>query len=582
MNHLPSAGLVTVVGLAVVPPLAVVVWGLLMAFALLLEHRTAADAGMAPGRPRGRAGRRARSLIATLLTSLLYAVAGAVLIAKGTGGARMFSFALMVSSMVFVLLKSYRRPGEFLIGIFPQAAVVLVIGAGLIRAATSDGSYLTALTPVATVALLFVLFSVARGHLAAASSALIQATTRAQERERAANAANQAKSEFLATMSHEIRTPLNGVLGMAQVMTADALGDVQRERLTIIRRSGETLLAILDDILDLSKIEAGKFELEEVEFELEPLARGAIATFSSLANQKGVAFEFNVEEAARGAYRGDATRIRQILYNLISNAVKFTHAGRIGVCIAADQHGLRLRVTDTGIGIASEHLPRLFDKFVQVDSSTTRQFGGSGLGLSICQELTQLMGGAIEASSVEGRGSTFEVTLPLKPLQPSTAAQVETAAPRPQDAEPSATSEIRVLAAEDNAVNQVVLKTLLQQAGVEPVIVENGVEALAAWEREDWDVILMDIQMPQMDGLTATRAIRAREAETGRRRTPIIAVTANTMAHQISDYDVAGMDVVVPKPVEAVRLFGALEAVLAAAEAAAAADPTSRSEAAAR
>ena len=578
LNHLPSAGLVAVVGLAVLPPLTVVVWTLLMTVAVAIE--TAVARGRIGGLLPAGLLKRISPLAATVLTSLLYAAAGAALIVKGGGGARMFSFALMVSSMLFVLLKFYRRPVAFLAGIAPQGLVLLLIGVGLVRAAASGGNYLAALTPLATFALMFGLFWVARAHMATAATALIRATEHAQERERAASAANTAKSEFLATMSHEIRTPLNGVLGMAQAMTAEELGDTQRERLTIIRRSGETLLAIIDDILDLSKIEAGRFELEEGAFELEPLVRGAIATFAPIAQQKGVDFDLHVEAGVRGVYRGDATRIRQLLYNLISNAVKFTPAGRIDVRIGQDERGLRLMVADTGVGIAPEHLPRLFDKFVQVDSSATRQFGGSGLGLTICQQLTQLMGGAIEVSSVKGEGSTFEVILPLQPL---TSQETDPAEPS-QEAGSAEGLPLRVLAAEDNSVNQMVLKTLLQLAGIEPVITENGVEVLAAWQQQEWHVILMDIQMPQMDGLTATRAIRAREAETGRRRTPIIAVTANVMAHQVSAYEAAGMDQVVPKPLEAVRLFAALDSVGHGAEQPeqTGGDATSRSEAAGR
>ena len=563
LNHFPITALAVVVGLAVAPPVVVVGWAVLMTFALTLEHKIEKGPATRYSPLPAAVVRHIPGLAATVLTSLLYALAAIILIAKGEGGARMFAFALVISSMTFVMLKYYHRPRAFVVGSLPQIAVLSLIGYGLFRTATRDGSYLTALTPVATVALLGLLFWTGRSQLAAARSALVQATARAHERASAAAAANQAKTEFLATMSHEIRTPLNGVLGMAQAMTAGDLAEVQRERLTVIRRSGETLLAILDDILDLSKIEAGKLELEEIEFDLETLARGAIATFAPLANGKGVAFKFSVQDDARGVYRGDATRIRQLFYNLISNAVKFTDKGEIDVSIAHGEAGLRLRVTDTGIGIAAEHLSRLFDKFVQADASTTRRFGGSGLGLSICHELAQLMGGTITASSVDGQGSAFEVLLPLHPLaRPAEGATDALAA----DADSQMAPRIKVLAAEDNLVNRMVLKTLLLQAGIEPVIVENGVEAVAAWEREDWHVILMDIQMPEMDGPSATRIIRAREAETGRRWTPIVAVTANAMAHQVADYEIAGMDGVVSKPVDAGRLFEALQTALDSVE----------------
>jgi PAS domain S-box-containing protein len=240
-----------------------------------------------------------------------------------------------------------------------------------------------------------------------AEKALVQAKEDAE-------AANRAKSTFLATMSHEISTPLNGVLGMAQAMAADGLTETQRERLDVIRQSGETLLAILNDVLDLSKIEAGKLDLdEEGEFDISELARGAHGAFTAIANKKGLSFALEVEPDARGVYRGDSTRVRQILYNLVSNGLKFTEAGEVTVTVSRAGSMLRLSVADTGIGIPPDRLASLFQKFEQADASTTRRYGGTGLGLAICRELAQLMGGAISARSDPGRGATFVVTLPL-------------------------------------------------------------------------------------------------------------------------------------------------------------------------
>jgi PAS domain S-box-containing protein len=388
-----------------------------------------------------------------------------------------------------------------------------------------------------------------------AEKALVQAKEDAE-------AANRAKSTFLATMSHEIRTPLNGVLGMAQAMEADGLPDVQRGRLDVIRQSGETLLAILNDVLDLSKIEAGKLELDgDGEFDISELARGAHGAFTAIANKKGLSFSLSVEPGAKGVYRGDSTRVRQILYNLVSNGLKFTHAGEVAVTVARVGDMLRLSVSDTGIGIPSERLASLFQKFEQADASTTRRYGGTGLGLAICRELAQLMGGSIAAESIPDGGTTFVVNLPLprigEPLEP--AAKL---AARPEGGPATEELPLRVLAAEDNAVNQLVLRTLLNQAGVEPLIVETGRQAVDAWQRESWDVILMDVQMPEMDGPTASREIRAREAAEGRARTPIIALTANAMAHQVAEYRAAGMDGFVAKPIEVTRLFAALQQAL--------------------
>lgn len=379
--------------------------------------------------------------------------------------------------------------------------------------------------------------------------------------------ANQAKSAFLATISHEIRTPLNGVLGMAQAIAADDLSPVQRERLAVLRESGETLLALLNDVLDLSKIEAGKLELELAEFDIAQLARGAHASFTALAERKGLDFSLTVEAAAQGSYLGDSTRVRQILYNLVSNAVKFTEAGAVRVSVEAGPIGLRLSVSDSGIGIAPDRIGRLFQKFEQADASTTRRYGGTGLGLAICRDLVELMGGRIAVTSREGRGATFTVDLPL----PRTG---DAAPPVEGDAADEAVADlraVRLLAAEDNPVNQLVLKTLLHQAGIEPLIVADGAQALEAWRREDWDVVLLDVQMPVMDGPTAARAIRAEEALSGRARTPLVAITANAMTHQIAEYRAAGMDDFVAKPIEVATLFDTLERVLSAADASAAA-----------
>jgi len=380
-----------------------------------------------------------------------------------------------------------------------------------------------------------------------------------------AESANQAKSAFLATMSHEIRTPLNGVLGMAQALSLEELSDAQREKLDVIRQSGETLLAILNDFLDLSKIEAGKLDLERVEFDMGELARGAHATFASIADKKGVAFRLAVSARARGIWLGDATRIRQVLYNLISNALKFTDAGGVWVSVGCNGQSLKIKVRDTGIGMTPEQLSRLFQKFEQADISTTRRFGGTGLGLAICHELAALMGGSIQAKSADGRGTTFIVQLPLQYVGESEMAaepaQVATAGP----ADECSSAVLKVLAAEDNRVNQLVLRTLLAQVGIEPHIVDDGAAAVAAWESGEWDMILMDVQMPVMDGPTATELIRKQEALAGRGRTPIFALTANAMAHQVAEYQAAGMDGVLSKPIQVTALFAAVKAVLQAA-----------------
>ncbi len=387
----------------------------------------------------------------------------------------------------------------------------------------------------------------------------------AREARLAAEQASYAKSQFVANMSHEIRTPLNGVLGMTQAMANDDLSEIQRERLGVVQHSGEMLLAILNDILDLSKIEAGKLSLEMLPFDFEDLARGAHAAFTAIAHKKGLSFDLRVEPSVSGLYDGDATRVRQIIYNLISNALKFTESGHVRVLITGLDAGILIQVSDTGIGIPSDDLKRLFSKFEQADASTTRRFGGTGLGLAICRELTTLMGGRIDAHSVVGEGSTFSVNLPLVRLTGEAVTTPNDDMANRAGADNVTDAPVRLLAAEDNQVNQLVLKTLLNQVGICPVLVDDGRAAVDAWEAEPWDVILMDMQMPVMDGLTATRMIREQERLSGRPRTPIVALTANAMSHHIAEYRAAGMDEFVSKPIDIGKLVEAVASALSQA-----------------
>ena len=381
----------------------------------------------------------------------------------------------------------------------------------------------------------------------------------AREREQSAVRAADQMSGFLATMSHEIRTPLNGVLGMAQAMGRGELSPVQRDRLEVIEASGEALLSLLNDVLDLSKIEAGKVELEEGVVDVEALASGARAIFTALVKDKDLSLQLSIAPSAQGHWAGDPDRIRQVLHNLVSNAVKFTEHGAVGVSFLYAAGHLILRVEDTGVGIPADRLEHVFDRFVQVDASTTRRYGGSGLGLTICRELDTLMGGEISVESVEGQGAAFTVSLPL--------AHAEGPVPTEPEAEqPSGATVdghgLRVLAAEDNAINQLVLKTLLAEVGIEPVMVANGREALDALGAAPWDIVLMDIQMPVMDGLTAVKQWREAERREGRPRTPVIALTANAMSHHTAEYLAAGMDAMVPKPINLATLLQTIDQAL--------------------
>lgn len=376
----------------------------------------------------------------------------------------------------------------------------------------------------------------------------------AQELARAADAANRSKTEFLATISHELRTPLNGVLGMAQAMSADPLSKLQRTRLGTIQDSGRALLGIINDVLDISKIEAGRLELSPTVFNMAGFAEDLAALYGGLAQERGLEFRLEITPAAKGWRRGDEVRLRQVISNLLANALKFTEAGSVVARIDADGDLLKVSVTDSGMGVAPERAPQLFEKFVQADASTTRRFGGTGLGLSICREILTLMGGEIDFTSTLGEGSCFSFTTPLASAEaPTSVAQAQ---------EPSFDEALRVLVADDNPTNRLVIRTLLEQFGIDTVTVDSGAAAIEAWEGGTWSAILMDIHMPGMDGLEATQAIRRRERTGGRSRIPIIAVTASVLSHETDAYFAAGMDDFIAKPIELPRLLASLEECL--------------------
>jgi signal transduction histidine kinase/CheY-like chemotaxis protein len=549
--------MVALVGLSVVKWPWVLGWTLTAACAVTAEDFLLRRIARAP--TPSSAARIAAPALRIFITTV-YAAAAFVLLVKGGGGEKLFAFALMSASMVHVLMRYYRSPPILLASLAPWICILCLGGFGLTRHALHDGHWLAALAPPFTILMFAVQFWAARAQLSGVWDELINAREAAEQRERAADAANRAKSQFLATMSHELRTPLNGVLGMAQALTGDGLTATQRERVSIIRRSSESLLAVLNDLLDLSKIETSSLEIELAEFDLEQLVRGVAAAYEPLAAKKALRFTCEVTDMARGRYVGDSARIRRVLYNLTDNAVKFTHEGAVTLKVDREDDRVVFRLIDSGIGIAQDDVAHLFETFFQADATLTRRYSGAGIGLAICGELSSLMGGVMEASSRLGVGSVFTLTLPLTQIS-AAVATTDDAAPEPEALEDAA--ELRVLAAEDNATNQLVLKTLLAPMGIEPVLVDDGRQALEAWETQAWDIILMDIQMPEMNGVEATTAIRRRETESGRARTPIVAVTANAMTHQLAEYLAAGMDGVVAKPVEITNLFSVMETALA-------------------
>ena len=415
-------------------------------------------------------------------------------------------------------------------------------------------------------------FMEAAAELASIAIGRVQAEAELEAARAAAEAANRAKSDFLANMSHEIRTPLNGVIGVVAALSQTELTPAQREMVSLIESSGVTLERIVSDVLDVSRIEAGRLELETREFDLHDELDAVIDVFRIKADEKGLAFPATYGPAARGVFLGDGVRIRQVLSNLISNAVKFTSAGEVRVAmeivdpsVAGQPSSLVLDVRDTGVGFDKAVAEQLFQRFSQADATITRRFGGSGLGLNITQALVQLMGGEITAESEPGRGSAFRVVLPLvrgRSLEAYDAGRkAESGAVVGREAMRADIAGLRVLLADDHPTNQRVVQLILGPFGVDLTTVENGAEAVEAFAAGAFDLVLMDMQMPVMDGLAATRALRQFEARhPDRPRAAIVMLSANAMRQHRLESEAAGADLHLPKPVTARRLIeGVLE-----------------------
>ena len=393
---------------------------------------------------------------------------------------------------------------------------------------------------------------------------LKEAELAARSAEERAKAASDAKSQFLATMSHEIRTPLNGVLGMASALEASTLNRDQRAMLSILRSSGEDLLALLNDLLDMSKVESGKIELNETIFSLPELVERVAALFAESAQARRTQLKVEVAPSAQVYLRGDGMRLRQILNNLVSNAIKFTEDGEVTVSVGrkTSLNGALqtvIEVTDTGIGISADQLERIFEPFVQLDSALNRRYGGTGLGLTICRRLVDRMRGTIEASSLPGQGSVFRVVLPLAECSAAVPERsaVKLLSPRFDEA-----GTLRVLVAEDNRKNQIVIEKVLSATGAQIIFAGDGQEAVSRWRESDVDLVLMDVRMPVADGLWASREIRKHERLNGRTRTPIIALSADATGEGVIEALEAGMDAHISKPIQVRPLLETIAAVI--------------------
>ncbi|WP_240387195.1 ATP-binding protein [Brevundimonas naejangsanensis] len=369
----------------------------------------------------------------------------------------------------------------------------------------------------------------------------------------AADAANRAKSRFLANMSHEIRTPLNGVIGVAQALTRTELSSQQREMLELVQSSSRTLQTLLSDILDLARVESGRLELKEEPFDLARAVDEAALLYAAAARDKGLQFLVEVAPEARVWTQGDPVRLKQVLTNLVSNAVKFTASGFVSLTVdatpAEKPQTLRFVVQDTGIGFDAQAQDRLFNRFEQADGDITRHYGGSGLGLAICRELAAMMGGDLGCESEPGAGAAFILTLPLKPAQAPAAPSPALAATAPSDeGAEAAPRRLRILAADDHPTNRRVVELILDSAAFDLASVENGAQALEAYRAQPFDLVLMDMQMPVMDGLTAVREIRLHEAVMGLPRVPVVMLTANALPEHLDKALAAGADRHMAKP----------------------------------
>ena len=508
--------------------------------------------------PRNQARRpllfRSLRLLATTISSGAWAAIGAMWWFAPGDHAKAVAVALLGGTLIYVVRGCHRSLVHMIAAGAPPAAVLLYL--------SFTGSTLTETLGLVGSLMLVLVYAASSGANAWKSHReLERAALTLVGKQHEAEAASIAKSEFLANMSHEIRTPLNGVLAMAHVLEKADLPPREKEAAALICASGEMLERLLSDILDIAKVEAGQLEIETAPFHAGDLARSAGALCRAKAEEKGVRLTVAVDPAADRVWCGDAIRVRQVILNLLSNAVKFTDVGDVHLRLeldAADR--LLFTVSDTGVGFEASFRERLFDRFQQADGSITRRFGGSGLGLAICKQLADMMGGVLDVDSVPGQGTEFRFTLALPPAE---GAPVEAARGVDDPAPDGAPPALRLLIADDHPTNRKVVEIILAGAGMQITAVDNGLEAVRAHSLGGYDLVLMDMQMPVMDDLTATAEIRAAEARLGAPRIPIVMLTANALPEHVRASRQAGADGHLTKPITPASLFAAINDALA-------------------
>lgn len=480
------------------------------------------------------------------LASLLVVALGAGAMSRTVFWALSGPLVLQVAALAFLMF-SPLAGASILIGLAILLILMTTVSESTVRAITQwHAAFLDNIAMV--------------DDLAAARDQAVAERTAADEAREAARTATRAKSNFLATMSHEIRTPMNGVLGMAQLLKRDETDPGQSARLDVLIDSGEYLLSILNDILDVSKIDAGKLEIITAPEDLRPFLDRLVGFWAARAEEKGVALDLQVGLDLPERVMVDSLRLRQILFNLVGNALKFTEAGSVTIIADAAHQGdglvdLHIAVRDTGPGIAAHHLPHLFDRFSQVDETEMRKFGGTGLGLAIVKQLVGLMGGRVWVESTPGKGSIFHVEAPLQALQPGVTDAGEDACPDAAEIQP-----LKILAVDDNAVNLLVLEQLLSSLDHEVAKASSGAAALEALAAQSFDLILTDIQMPQMTGTELLQHLRERPGPN--RRAPVIALTADVTSGGRQRYLDQGFDEHASKPIQLEELLDAMARAL--------------------